>query len=713
MAGPAHGYVEVMADAAGVYGYAADLLEDPPPSVTLVAGTSFVVCAPSGTIRTGDHAGYFAGDTRLLSSLDVQVDGGPVRLLDHVAGVDTLTAVGFVGSEVRPYLTTTSTLVLGEHLSLTVELEHLEPVPHVATVAVTVDADFADVFDVKQGTCEHHREVSVERDRCDLVLRYRHEGFERAVRTTTTGEVTVLPDGIVVAVPLPSRGRGEVRFEFQPEMEEDEADPPTPTAATHTAHGLSGTGPVIATTPADLGAQVRRGVADLRTLLLDDPESPDRPIVAAGSPWFLALFGRDSIIAAWQSLPLGTELAVGVLEALAARQGTEDVPETAEQPGRILHEVRRGEVVRRSGGWGDIYYGSADATPLFVMLLAEAWRWGAPVGRIEALLPAAERAVGWIDDRGDVDGDGFVETSVARRGPTAALVNQSWKDSDDSIRHPDGTVARAPVATVEVQGYCEAAERALADLRDGLGRGDGAPLRERADRRRDAIDAAYWLDRERCYALALDADGAAVASPSSNAGHLLWSGSARPERREPLAARLMEPDLFSGRGTRTLSSSNGGYNPLSYHCGSVWPHDSTIVAAGMLGSGCVAEGRRLAAAVSTTATQFGGRLPELFGGFGADRPGRPVPYPTACIPQAWAAGTPLLIARSLLGIDPDVPAGVLHVDPRLPERMRVDVEDIPIGSQRLRLVAVGDRIEVCELSGPGDVVVHDRRSPRR
>ena len=697
-----------MADAPGAYGHDTDRAEEPPPAVTLVAGTSFVVCSPAGTIRPQDHAGYFAGDTRLLSSLDVRIDGRPVRLLDHRHHPTTLTATGFVGTDVRPYLATTSTLHLGERLSLTVALEHLEPEAHTATVALEVDADFADVFDVKQGTQGRRRHVAVERSQSHLVLRYSHDGFERAVCIATGGEATVTPDGIVVDVPLSARGRGEAVFEFVPELEDDEADPPSPTPAPTSARPRFGMGPSNATAPGDLGALVERGVLDLRTLLLDDPESPERPIIAAGSPWFLALFGRDSLIAAWQSLPLGTELAVGVLEALAARQGRRDVPETAEQPGRILHEVRRGEVVRRSGGWGDVYYGSADATPLFVMLLAEAWRWGAPPDRIAALLPAAERAVEWIQGAGDPDGDGFVETSSARSGRTAALVNQSWKDSDDSIRHPDGRIATPPVATVEVQGYCEAAERALADLRDALGAGDGGPMRERADLRRDAIDAAFWLDDERCYALALDADGAPVASPSSNAGHLLWSGSVRPERRAPLAARLMEPDLFSGRGIRTLSSATRGYNPLSYHCGSVWPHDSAIVAAGMLGSGCVAEGQRLAIALASTASRLGGRLPELLGGFDADRPGPPVPYPTACMPQAWSAGTPLLLARALLGVDADVPAGVVHVDTRLPDGERVEVRGMPIGSQRLDLVAVGPHVELCELSGEGDVVVDVR-----
>ncbi len=690
---------------AGAYGYDAERAEEPPPSVTLVAGTSFVVCSPAGTVRPQDHAGYFAGDTRLLSALDVHVDGQSIRLLDHHHEPTTLTAVGYVGTDVRPSLAITSTLQLGEQLSLTIGIEHLEPLPLVATLSLEVDADFADVFDVKQGTQGSHRHVAVEPVPTGIELRYEHDGFERAVQIAAPADHTVTPEGLVVAVPLGPRGRAELRFEFVPLLEQDEADPPSPTPTSATARSLAGADPAIKTAPRDLGAQVRRGVADLRTLLLDDPDSPDRPIVAAGSPWFLALFGRDSIITAWQSLPLGTELAVGVLEALAARQGRREVTATAEQPGRILHEVRRGEVVRRAGGWGEVYYGSADATPLFVMLLAEAWRWGAPTDRIAALLPAAERAVEWIDGAGDPDGNGFVETSLPRRGSTAALVNQSWKDSDDSIRHPDGRIATPPVATVEVQGYCEAAERALADLRDALGDGDGGPLRERAARRRDAIDAAYWLDDERCHALALDADGAPVASPSSNAGHLLWSGSALPERRQPLGARLMEPDLFSGRGIRTLAASTAGYNPLSYHCGSVWPHDSAIVAAGMLRSGCDDEGQRLATAISATATQLGGRLPELLGGFDADRQGRPVPYPTACMPQAWAAGTPLLVARSLLGIDPDLPRGVLHIEPRLPDGVRMEVRDIPLGAQRLDVVAVGDEIEECEISGPGDVVL--------
>lgn len=693
------------------YGQSHEHLDDEDvPLVTLVDGTDFVVCSPSGSIEGSGRGGYFSGDTRMLSQLSVAVDGQAVRFLDHRARPRSLVSIGAIGTPVRPHLAVTSTLSLGGALDLMIVVEHLESGERSTSLTVTFDADFADIFDVKQGSVVPHGTVSATEDDGALLLDYTHDGFERRLRVTAGDGARIASDHVEAVLELHARGQATTTVRFAPEIPK-----PGSAAAPHPpsefVRRLSDGGPRISSEPGGLGDVVRRGAGDLTTLLLADPESPERPIVAAGSPWFLALFGRDSILSAWEMLPLGTDVALGVLEALAARQGRREDERTAEQPGRILHEVRRGEAVARSGGWGEVYYGTADATPLFVMLLAETWRWGAPVERVAALLPAAERAVEWIE-RSTVAGGGVVRSGAHRSSGTAVLVNQSWKDSDDAIRHPDGSVADGPVSTVEVQGYCEAAERALADLRDGLGGGDGSRLREQADRRRAAIDEAYWLEHERCYALALDAGGGPVSSPCSNAGHLLWSGTALPSRREQLSARLMRPDLFSGWGVRTMSAATAGYNPLSYHCGSVWPHDSAIVAAGMLSTGCHGEGRRLAVALWSAAVKLDGRLPELFGGFDARRAARPVPYPTACSPQAWAAGAPLLLTRALLGVDPDVPSGVVVVDPCLPPGVAVEVSDLPLGPNRLDLRAVGEHVEHCEVSGPDSLVVlEERRRP--
>jgi glycogen debranching enzyme len=348
-------------------------------------------------------------------------------------------------------------------------------------------------------------------------------------------------------------------------------------------------------------------------------------------------------------------LALNVLEALAARQGTVDDEATEEEPGRILHEIRSGEAVTRDSGWGSVYYGSVDATPLFIMTLAEALRWGADPGRVRNLMPAAEAAAEWMFNFGDADGDGFIE--YPGRAVRAGLDNQAWKDSFDAVRHADGTLAEGPIAMVEVQGYAYAALRDLADLREVFGTDDPEPLRRRAAILRDRIHERFWLDDNDCFALALDGDKQPVASVASNAGHLLWTGSVYPELAPRLADRMMEPDMFTGFGLRTLSSRNPGWNPLSYHCGTVWPHDGAIVAAGMFAYGLRESGMRLAMGMLEAAACCNGRLPELFAGFDRSEFDRPVPYPAACSPQAWSAGAPLMLARHIQGLTPQAEWG--------------------------------------------------------
>jgi glycogen debranching enzyme len=390
----------------------------------------------------------------------------------------------------------------------------------------------------------------------------------------------------------------------------------------------------------------RTSCADLASLLLCTSKEDKYPVVAAGLPWYLALFGRDSLITALEALSLGHELLLGVLQALARRQGRRTVPETAEQPGRILHEVRAGEVVRRAGGWGHVYYGSVDATPLFVIALGAAVRAGAPEEEIRELLPAAEAAVGWILGPGDPDGDGFVEYPGTVPDGVEGLVNQGWKDSHDGIVGDDGSIPEGPIALVEVQGYCHAALRTMADLREAFRTGDPDDLRHRAVALGDAIDDAFWMDDLDCYALALDGHKQQVRSITSNAGHLLWTASAKPARVPRLCRRLLAKDMFSGYGIRTLSSEHPSYNPLSYHRGSVWPHDTALITAGMLGHGHET-GTDVVDGLLGAADSFDGRLPELFSGHSPSDHDVPVPYPASCSPQAWAAAAPLMLLRSL------------------------------------------------------------------
>jgi hypothetical protein len=422
-----------------------------------------------------------------------------------------------------------------------------------------------------------------------------------------------------------------------------------------------------------LPALLDRALDDLAGLRLATADAPGEVFLAAGVPWYLTLFGRDSLWAARMLLPLGTALAGGTLRALAARQGRGRNPDTGEAPGKILHELRRPGL----RPWGEpdgvhelrlppVYYGSIDATPLWVCLLHDAWRWGLPEAEVAALLPHAEAALGWLAADGDADGDGFVEY-IDRTGH--GLANQGWKDSADSVRFADGSLAAAPVALCEVQGYAHEAARHGADLLDAFGRPGGARWRQWSAELAGAFRDRFWVDGPggRYPALALDRDKRPADAVTSNIGHLLGTGLLDDAETALVASRVAAPDLDSGYGLRTMSAAEAAYSPLSYHCGSVWPHDTAIVLHGLArtGHGDLAAG--LVEGLLAAGAAFEFRLPELYAGDGRDGSPRPVPYPAACRPQAWSAAAAVSILQALLGLDADVPAGRVRLRPIRPQ----------------------------------------------
>jgi glycogen debranching enzyme len=617
-------------------------------AATLVRGGSFVVCSPDGTIRAGGLQGYFAGDTRVLSQLTMTIDGEHPLVIEHQQQGHTILATSITGDPSSPELLVQSTLSLEVgQVTLTVRLTNLTSAERTAVAEVTAAADFADIFEVKRGERPRAGFVGSGPSGDDLVLAYESKDFRRGLRISCDRPIHVMRDGIRFDALLESHGTTRAAICLTPESQRY--------SPLRTPDPDSEQIPLVELPHQWLEAPVlqahrkvlERSCTDLQSLVIPDPVQPGKPVIAAGSPWFMALFGRDSLITSWQTLALTTSLAVNTLEALAERQGTTDNSVNEEQPGRILHEVRSGEAVLRPEGWGAVYYGTVDATPLFIMTLAEAFLRGADKDRIRALMPAAERALEWIQGPGDPDGDGFIE--YPGRATKTGLDNQGWKDSFDAVRHRDGRLADGPIAMVEVQGYAHAALRSLAMLRETLDTGDSRDLLQRADELRDRIHEQFWMDEDDCFALALDGDKRRVESVTTNAGHLLWTGTAHADVGPRLARRLMQDDVFSGFGLRTLSSENPAYNPLSYHCGSVWPHDTAIVGAGM----CAYEQHDLALDLThglLDAADASGRLPELFGGFDRQAHPRPVPYPSSCSPQAWAAGAPLLLARGLLSM---------------------------------------------------------------
>jgi glycogen debranching enzyme len=392
-----------------------------------------------------------------------------------------------------------------------------------------------------------------------------------------------------------------------------------------------------------------RSIADLAALRMRTGEYR-RPLFAAGMPWFMTVFGRDTAITSLQTLLLGPEIAMGALDALTELQAREEDPTIDAEPGKIVHEVREG---RCAEFWFPRYYGSVDSTPLYLVLLAETWRWTDDATLVRRLREPAMRALEWVDRYGDRDGDGFVEYS---RQVDSGLANQSWKDSGDSQRFQDGSFAEAPIAAVEVQGYVYDAKRGLAEVAREVWREQELAdrLEREAEELRARFDEAFWVtERGGFYALALDGKKRQVDSRSSNMGHLLWSGIVPPERVPKVVDQLLSEELWSGWGIRTMASDAEAFNPISYHNGTVWPHDTALAARGLARHGYTAEARRVGRALIEAAGHFDWSLPEVFAGYARDETPFPIAYPTAARPQAWAAGTPILLVRVLLGIEPD------------------------------------------------------------
>jgi glycogen debranching enzyme len=439
---------------------------------------------------------------------------------------------------------------------------------------------------------------------------------------------------------------------------------------------------------------LRQSVVDLAALrVTGDLLGESYVLPAAGLPWFMTLFGRDTLITSLQTLWVGPRLARGALHLLGALQGTRVDEFRDEEPGRILHEVRSGELTRLGEKPHSPYYGTADATPLWLILLSEYWRFTGQDAFVLGRWDKIEAALAWIDRYGDRDGDGYVEYQT--RSPEG-LGNQCWKDSWDGVQFADGTIPHLPIATAEIQGYVYDAKLRVAELARRL-RAD-ISLAERLEREAQTLytrfNADFWSeDRGGHYVVGLDGDKRRIDSMTSNMGHLLWSGIVPEERAGLVAGQLMSDAMFSGWGVRTLSTDDRGYNPIGYHIGTIWPHDNAIIALGLARAGFRDEANRIALAQLEAAAFTGHRLPEAFAGFERWVSHFPVPYPTACSPQAWATAAPFVFVQAMLGLE--ARDGELHLDPRVPEEFgRICVH---------RLHAFGEEWEVEAIGAEGDV----------
>ncbi|HEX4863643.1 MAG TPA: glycogen debranching N-terminal domain-containing protein, partial [Acidimicrobiales bacterium] len=572
--------------------------------------------------------------------------------------------------------------------------------PAYCAVELTYGADFSDLFAVKEGRATGEGVMSPENTDGEIGFHHKNGSHRRSLRIAFSEEAQLDGPTARWEVIIPSRGSWNLCQQFSCGIDGDEIEPRwvcgQPIGRAKPAERMAAwrrSVPVVDTDHDGLGGVLNRGAEDLGALRIFDPDFPERTVVAAGAPWFMTLFGRDSLITAWMALLVDPELALGTLQTLARFQGTEVRPGNEEEPGRILHEMRFGEASSLSLGGGTIYYGTADATPLFVMLLGELRRWGLAREAVDELLPHADRAIEWIQKFGDRDGDGYVEY---QRTSDRGLRNQGWKDSADAVRFADGRLADPPIALAEVQGYTYGAYLARAFFAAEQGdSGLATELRSRAAELKAAFNRDFWLDDKGWLAMGLDRDKKPIDALASNMGHCLWTGILDADKADLVAKKLVSPDLFSGWGVRTLGASMVGYNPISYHCGSVWPHDNAIVAAGLMRYGYVREAQRVIMAMIDAAIAQGGRLPELFSGL--DRMELPlvVSYPTSSSPQAWAAASPLLMLRTMLRLDPWVPRGKVWLHPAVPEQIgRLRVGRIPLAGARVTVSVEGDDVSV-------------------
>ncbi|MEH1011945.1 glycogen debranching N-terminal domain-containing protein [Micromonospora sp. CPCC 206060] len=660
------------------------------PLVSILDGNTFVVSDRSGDIDPSPDfpTGFFSYDTRFLSTWQLTLDGE--RL--HPLSVDDVqyfeSRYFLVPGEPTHYLDAKVSVIrhriIGGSFDEEVAVLNHSGEPAELTVRMEVGSDFADLFEIKNPQQKKGRTCAVVGEN-HLLLRYERQSFRREVNITTTEPGAIDEHGMTFRITIPPHGewstrlhlttrvlgaggrdfRDSLRMQRSRSKEEMEQE----------LDQWLAQAPRLGSDCEPLSTAYRRSLIDLAALRYTSITHATQ-LVTAGLPWFMTLFGRDSMFTCLQALPFLPQMVPPTLRTLAGLQGTRIDDFRDEEPGKLLHELRYGESAGFEEQPHSPYFGSADSTPLFVILVDEYERWSGDSDLVRTLEWHVRAALDWIDSYGDLLGTGYIWYET--RNPESGLENQCWKDSPDAISYADGRLPDFPRATCELQGYAYDAKIRGARLArtfwndpayaDRLER-EAAELKERFNR-------DFWVPDGEYYAIALDTDGRPVDTLSSNIGHLLWSGIVPPDRAAKVAAHLLGPKLFSGWGVRTLATDAGRYNPLGYHVGTVWPFDNSMIAWGLWRYGFRREAGIICQAMCDAARFFNGRLPEAFAGYDRSRTTYPVQYPTACSPQAWSAGTPLLLLRVLLGLEPQ--GEHLIINPAVPEGMgRIELLDIP------------------------------------
>src|SRR5215813_6772473 len=674
-----------------------------PPQISIHQGQTVLITEEDGQIKSPSEKGLYFFDTRLVSDWAIHANGVPWQPLSggaisHYASRIFLTNPA-LETEIGVIPPRTLGLTLGRsinggmHEDLDLSNDSMKPVRF--QLEVVLRCDFADIFEVKSGRIVRRGRINTEWSQPlqHLLTTYANRDFRRAVQYSVVNAPTraVYANG---------------RLSFDVALEPGEAwhccllytlmdgdrqfAPPTECIGeSHTSHHAERmadwlqTVVKIQTSNEEFYRLFRQALEDMAALRLPIPGTDHMVFLpAAGLPWFVAPFGRDSLIVSLQNILVYPEFASGALEILGSLQAPDDDAYRDAEPGKILHEMRYGELAHFKLIPHTPYYGTADATPLYLITLHAAWRATGDRTLLERHLETAEGCLSWIDKYGDRDGDGFQEYQT--RSPVG-YENMGWKDSGDCVVYPDGSLVKGPKALCELQAYVYVAWLRMAEVFDELGKpGRAGELRTKAAALFKRFNEAFWDEELGFYAFALDGEKKKVLTVASNAGHCLWSGIAPPERAGKVVRRLMAPDMWSGWGIRTLSALNPSFNPYNYQTGSVWPHDNALIALGFKRYGFGAEAARIARDISEAASHFLlNQLPELYTTIKRDETSFPVQYLGANIPQAWAAGSVFLLMQAILGFRPNAPRGKLYVDPLLPEWLPdMTVFDLRVGKHR-------------------------------
>jgi hypothetical protein len=702
-----------------------------PPTVTINHDHEFLVCRADATMDPAEDHGFFARDTRLVSGYRVTINGRPPILLDAapIANFSArhefmtpelpLAAVAAIDkTQAEPMLRERA---VGFRLDRTIlegvheDYDMVSYAPHAVTLTleIAIESDFADVFDVRARRLVRRGDLhSVWRPRVgELRTNYENGDFRRdlVVRVRKAGSPPEFANGrLWFDITLEPRSGWHLCLEWLPVIGRH-------TARIRDCHSMQaqrgGFGPHVLppvqlqSPHPTLPAIWRQSIEDLEALrMIDFTVRRSVYVPAAGIPWYVTLFGRDSLVVAMESISGFPEFASGALDRLARVQAKDDNPDQDKEPGKIPHEVRFGELATLNLLPFAPYYGTHDATPLYIIVLSYAYQWSSDVELLNRYRRNAEAALNWLLQYGDRDQDGFQEyASRSRRG----LYNQGWKDSWDAVQHADGRIAQVPIALCELQGYAFDALLRMAEMYRLWGEDErGEELRQRAVRLYDRFNEEFWWESEGTYYLGLDAEKQPIKSVASNAGHCLASGIVPPDRAGRVVDRLMQPDMWSGWGIRTLSGDHPGYNPHSYHLGSVWPHDNATIAGGFRRAGRHAEMQRVAEGIFAAAERFDQyRLPELFSGLAREPGGFPVRYLGSNVPQAWAAAAVFRLVAILCGVHTVGNTKKIYVNPDLPEWLpSITLHNLRAGGGALDLHLHRDMVEVRRNTTGFDVI---------